>query len=197
MPRKQAANVTSATLPKKTSAKVLQSRVVYRGPVFYVTSDQVREPSGVTARRDVIRHSGSVVVMAVDDTRQKPRVLLIRQYRYAAGRYLWEFPAGRVDEGEQTLAGAKRELMEETGITAKNWKQAMFFYVSPGFLNETMALYLARGLTRGTANPEEDEVIEARFFPVSVAARMATSGRIQDAKTIAGALWLEKFYSGR
>jgi ADP-ribose pyrophosphatase len=179
-----------------SAAKVLKSRVVYRAPVFYVTSEMVREPSGVTARRDIVRHPGSVVIMAVDDSRREPRLLLIRQFRYAAGRKLWELPAGRIDPGEELLAAAKRELLEETGVTARSWKRALFFYVSPGFLDETMSIFLARGLQQGKARPDEDEVIAARFFPVSRAARMVMSGSIQDAKAIAGVLWLEKFYAG-
>src|SRR5579862_7250313 len=100
---------TKATASPKAKAKaqVISSRVVFRGPVFSVVSDKVREPGGITARRDVIRHSGSVVILAVDESRGEPRVLLERQYRYAANDYLWELPAGRVAPGEQELAGAK------------------------------------------------------------------------------------------
>jgi ADP-ribose diphosphatase len=172
--------------------KLLSSQVVYRGPVFSVTTDQVLEPSGIKVRRDVVRHQGSVVVMVVDDTRSEPRVLLARQYRHAAGRFLWELPAGRIDGGEESLAGAKRELVEETGYTAIHWKRILFFYASPGFLDESMALYMARGLKRGAARPEEDEVISKRMFPVSQAARMVVKGAIRDAKTISGILWLER-----
>jgi ADP-ribose pyrophosphatase len=196
-PRSKTAKVNSAGFSGKAAspAKVLKSRVVFRAPIFYVTSEQVREPSGVTVRRDVVRHPGSVVVMAVDDTREQWRVLLIRQFRYAAARELWELPAGRIDEGEDMLAAARRELLEETGITAKRWKNAASFYSSPGFLDETMALFLARGLTQGKAQPEEDEVIQARFFPLSRAVKMVMSGKILDAKTMAGVLWIERFRS--
>jgi ADP-ribose pyrophosphatase len=196
-PRTKTTKVNSTKSPGKAAslAKVLQSRVTLRTPIFFVTSEQVREPSGVTARRDVVRHQGSVVVMAVDDTRSPWRVLLIRQFRYAAARELWEFPAGRIDQHEAVLAAAKRELLEETGITAKRWKQALSFFSSPGFLDETMALFFARGLRQGEAQPEEDEVIRTRFFPLSLAVKMVMSGKIQDAKTIAGVLWLEKFHS--
>jgi len=182
---------------KASSAKVLKSRVVYRGPVFHVTSEMVREPSGVTARRDIVRHTGSVVVMAVDDGSAEPRLLLVRQFRHAAGTELWELPAGRAEKGENLLAAGKRELLEETGVTARRWKRALFFYVSPGFLDETMTLFLARGLRQGQANPEEDEVIETRFFSLSEAVRMAISGRIKDAKTLAGVLWLNKLYADK
>ena len=194
---RQTRKVRSRKSSTKTShAKILKSRVVYRGPVFYVTSEIVREPSGVTARRDVVRHSGSVVIMAVDESGAEPLLLLVRQFRHAASTELWEFPAGRAEKGENLLAAAKRELLEETGVRARSWKRALFFYVSPGFLDETMTLFLARGLRQGQANPEEDEVIETRFFPLSQAVRMAISGRIKDAKTLAGVLWLNKLYSG-
>jgi ADP-ribose pyrophosphatase len=105
---------------------------------------------------------------------------------------MWELPAGRVDPGENNLAAAKRELIEETGFTASRWQRALFFYVSPGFLDESMTVFLARGLKKGTAQPEEDERIAVRFFPLKQAVRMATTGKIVDAKTIASLLWLEK-----
>lgn len=184
---------------KKNKAKpvrVLQSKVVFRGPVFYVSSDRVREPSGVTARRDMVRHPGSVVIMAVDDSRPQLRVLLARQYRYAAAEELWELPAGRIDSGEEPLEAARRELREETGYTARHWRRALFFYSSPGFLDETMAIYLATGLIPGKAQPEEDELIRKRLFPLPAAVRMVMSGRIEDGKTIAGVLWLQQKQRG-
>jgi ADP-ribose pyrophosphatase len=174
--------------PKK--ARIISSRAVYRGPVFFVTTDQVQEPASIVVRRDVVRHSGSIVIMAVDDTGSEPRVLLEWQYRHAAQGFMWELPAGRVDEGERELAAAKRELREETGYTASQWKRILHFYVSPGFLDETMSIYLARGLRAGIAQPEDDERIAIRFFPLSRALRMARQGAIRDAKTIAGILWL-------
>jgi ADP-ribose pyrophosphatase len=98
--------------------------------------------------------------------------------------------AGRIDPGESELAAAKRELLEETGYTARHWKRVLHFYVSPGFLDETMSIYLARGLQAGEAQPEEDEKIAISFFPLSAAKRMVLNGRIRDAKTISGVLWL-------
>jgi ADP-ribose pyrophosphatase len=175
---------------KPKQAKVISSRVVYRGPVFYVTTDRVQEPGGIAVRRDVVRHTGSVVVMAVDDTGAESRLLLARQYRHPAQDFLWELPAGRIDPGESALAGAQRELIEETGYTAEHWRRALVFYSSPGFLDETMAVYLATGLKRGKAKPEEDEVIRKRMFPLSQLVRMVTKGAIRDGKTIAGVLWL-------
>jgi len=179
-----------AAMAKKQSARVLSSKTVYRGPVFTVTTDRVLEPGGVKARRDVVHHPGSVVILPVDDTGREPRVLLIRQFRHAAGKPLWELPAGRIDAGEAARAAAARELIEETGFRATRWKRVLFFYASPGFLDETMAVWMATGLRPGAAAPEDDENIRQRFFPLSVAARMARSGRLQDGKTIAAVLWL-------
>lgn len=177
----------------KSSSKerLLSSRTVYRGPVFSVTTDHVKEPNGIEARRDVIHHSGSVVVMPVDDSSATPRILLERQYRHAAKDYLWELPAGRIDPGEQELHAAKRELLEETGYTASRWRRILKFYASPGFVAETMAVYLATGLRKGKAQPEEDEVIDLRMVPLTTAVRMVTSGTIRDAKTISSVLWLD------
>jgi ADP-ribose pyrophosphatase len=182
---------------KSAQARVLSSRLSYQGPVFSVTTDEVEEPGGVRARRDVIRHSGSIVVLAVEEPDRKekgaePRILLERQYRHAAQSMMWELPAGRIDDGETALTAAKRELLEETGYTARQWKRILHFYVSPGFLDETMTIFLARGLKAGKAQPEADERISVRFFKLSEAKQMALHGRIRDAKTITGILWLAR-----
>ncbi len=182
--------MTKSKRSKPAKARVLSSRVTFKGPVFHVTTDEVQEPGGIRARRDVVRHSGSIVVLAVDDGGHGPRVLLERQYRHAAQSMMWELPAGRIDPKELELAAAKRELLEETGSRARSWKKVLHFYVSPGFLDETMSIYLARGLQAGEAQPEEDEKIATRFFPLAVARSMVLNGRIRDAKTIAGILWL-------
>jgi ADP-ribose pyrophosphatase len=174
----------------RSKARVLSSKMVYRGPAFWVSFDEVLEPTGVRARRDIVHHTGSVVVLAVEERLGEPHILLERQYRHAAQSFLWELPAGRIDKGERDLAAAKRELLEETGYTAKSWKRILRFYASPGFVAETMAIFLAQGLRTGTAQPEADEVIQVRLVPLSEAVRMVMSGRIFDAKTIAGVLWL-------
>jgi ADP-ribose pyrophosphatase len=205
------ASGTKSAGVKSTPARVLSSRVSYRGPVFSVTTDEVQEPGGVRARRDVVRHSGSVVVLAVDvlavdvlakddaaktSRKSEPRILLERQYRHAAQSMMWELPAGRIDDGETPLTAAKRELLEETGYRARQWKRILHFYVSPGFLDETMTIYLASGLKAGKAQPEADEKIAVRFFGLPEAKEMALQGRIRDAKTIVGILWLAQMPRG-
>ena len=182
--------VTTKQSRTKNAVKVLSSKTVFHGRVFSVASDRVKEPSGIIVRRDVVRHGGSVVILAVDGESTDPCVLLERQYRYAAGKYLWELPAGSLDRGERPLAGAKRELLEETGYRAKSWSRALFFYPSPGFVDETMTIYLARDLTPGPSHPEADEFIAWKLTPLSLVLKMIRSGRIQDGKTIAGVLWL-------
>jgi len=182
---------TKARSPRRAKGRLVSSRTVYRGPVFWVSTDHVLEPGGVKVRRDVIHHSGSVVVLAVDDSGTIPRVLLERQYRHAAGDYLWELPAGRIDPGEKELAAAKRELIEETGYRAERWRRILKFFASPGFVAETMAVYLATGLHAGEAEPEDDEVIQKRLLALPTVVKMILNGTIRDGKTIASVLWLD------
>lgn len=194
---KTARSKTAKSRKNSPKAKIISSRTVYRGPVFWVSTDNVQEPGGVRARRDVIHHSGSVVVLAVDDSRSMPYVLLERQYRHAANDYLWELPAGRIDPGETALPAAKRELLEETGYTAAHWRRILNFYASPGFVAETMSVYLATGLRPGPAQPEPDEVIQQHMVPLPKAVRMVLNGTIRDAKTISSVLWLDHETRGK
>jgi ADP-ribose pyrophosphatase len=182
------------TKRKKAPARVLTSKVVFQGPVFSVVSQKVQEPDGVEVRRDIVQHPGSIVILALDESGKLPRVLLERQYRHAAQARLWELPAGSLDPGEKPLPAAKRELLEETGYSAGKWEKALYFFVSPGFLTESMHVYLARDLKKGKAQPEEDERISARLFTLGRALEMVTSGKIIDAKTVAALFWLARRY---
>jgi ADP-ribose pyrophosphatase len=176
------------------TAVVLSSDVVYRGSVFSVTSDQVTEPGGVTSKREVVRHSGSVVVLAIGSGtnsktgRAEPTVLIERQYRHAAGKFLLELPAGRIEPGERPLAAAKRELIEETGFRARRWSKLVRYYASPGFLAEHMHVFLAEDIRPGVAEPEDDEKIEIRHVPLSELVDQIQAGKIEDAKTILSVL---------
>ena len=171
-------------------AKVLSSRVVYKGDVFSVRRDRVREPGGVVAWRDVIAHQGSVVVLPVFPNGQ---ILLIRQYRHAASAFLWELVAGRIELGESHPTAARRELAEETGYTATHLRQLVAFYPSPGVMSERMIVFLATGLRAGTARPEEDERIEARKFAPAAIRRMMHNNTIRDGKSLTAILYYWQF----
>ncbi len=198
---KNSARPASAKTKGKPSAKVelISSKRVYRGPLFDVYTDQVREPEGVISRRDVVRHSGSVVILAVDASQNEsdPLIVIERQYRHAAGQYMWEIPAGRKEPEEAELPGAKRELLEETGYRARRWTKLLRIYVSPGFLSEWMQLYLAEDLTSGDSEPDEDEYIEHRMIPLSEALRWIESGKIFDGKSIVAILHYQLLHSGQ
>jgi len=172
------------------TARVLSSEVVYQGPLFRVLHDKLIEPDGRHNERDVIRHHGSVVILAMDNAKNKkdPWIVMERQYRHAAQQYLWELPAGKLDPGEAPLAGAQRELEEETGYRAIQWKPMVEYYASPGFLGESMKVFIAEGLMAGDAHPEEDEHIDFRLVKLSEILKMIDKGAIMDGKTLTAVL---------
>jgi ADP-ribose pyrophosphatase len=182
----------SSSRKPKSKSRLISSREVYRGAAFWVSTDDVLEPTGVRTRRDIVHHTGSIVVLAIDETKSEPTILFEYQYRHAAKQFMWELPAGRIDKGENELTAAKRELIEETGYSAARWKRILKFYASPGFVAETMSIFLARGLRAGVAKPEADEVIDVSFVPLKKAVEMVMKGKVQDAKTISGVLWLSQ-----
>jgi ADP-ribose pyrophosphatase len=186
------ASAAAAPKPAKLTGRgrTVSSKTVYQGNVFWVTRDEVEEPGGVKATRDVIRHNGSVVILAVDTETNPndPGILLIRQYRHAAGKLMLELPAGRIEPGEKLIPAGKRELIEETGYRAKRWSHHCNYYASPGFLTETMTILLAEGLTQGEAAPEDDEKIELHMTPLSEVLRLIRAGKIEDGKTLIGVL---------
>jgi ADP-ribose pyrophosphatase len=172
-------------------AKVLASKVAYDGPLFRVLSEEIEEPTGKMVKRDVIRHNGSAVILAIDDSksRKNPLVLIERQFRHAAQQYMYEVPAGKMEEGEDHLEGAKRELLEETGYQAKKWTKLVRYFASPGFLGEWMQVFLAEGLTPGKAQPEEDETFELQFVPLSELLKLIAAGEILDGKTLISVMY--------
>jgi ADP-ribose pyrophosphatase len=179
----------SSTRAKKSAkAKLISSKLSYKGKVFSVYTDKVLEPSGNINVRDVIRHNGSVVVLAVDESQnpKDPDIIFERQYRHAAGQFLIELPAGRVEPGEATLAAAKREMIEETGYRAKRWTLLTKYFASPGFLGEWMQIYLARDIREGVSQPEADENIEVFRLPLSEALALVAANKIHDGKTLIG-----------
>src|SRR5260370_35684608 len=179
-----------AYAPRAKKAKVLNSTTIYEGPVFGIRRDEVIEPSGVRAIREVITHPGSVVVLPV---LPDGRILLIEQYRHATRQYLWELVAGRIDPGETPKAAAARELIEETGYRAKRFRMFLDVFPTPGFLEERMFILLAVGLTAGEAEPEEDEKIGSRAYNRKELEEMIRGGKLCDAKSIAGILYYFRF----
>lgn len=168
-------------------ARLVRSTTLYKGKVVRLTVDEVVEPGGVNARREVVRHSASVVVLPhLPDG----RVLLVRQYRHAAHQSLWELVAGTLEPGENPLEAARRELLEETGYHARTLKPLFDFFPSPGFLSEQMHLFEARGLSRTKARPDADERIRIRRFTRGQLGKMLRAKKIRDGKTLVGLLWL-------
>ena len=184
------AKAKKPTVEVEAKAQLLSSVVAYQGPLFRVMHDKLIEPDGLRSERDVIRHNGSVVILAVDSAKNKknPWIVMERQYRHAAGQYLWELPAGKLEAGEDPLLGAKRELAEETGYSAKKWKPLVEYFASPGFLGESMRVFLAEGLIAGQATPEEDEKIEFRLVKLDEVVKMIEKGAIKDGKTLTSVL---------
>jgi ADP-ribose pyrophosphatase len=181
------------------AAQIVSSEVVFEGKLFRVLHDKIIEPGGRENERDIVRHNGSVVILAIDSSKSKhdPYIVMERQYRHAAGQYLWELPAGKLDAGEEAVAGAQRELSEETGYIAKKWKPLVEYYPSPGFVGESMKLFLAEGLVAGEAHPEADEEIEFRLVKLSEILKMIDKGAILDGKTLSGVLLYARKTAGK
>jgi len=156
---------------------------VYKGKIIDVDIERIRLPNGREMDLEIVRHPGGAAVVAVD---RDQRVCLLRQYRHVAGGWIWELPAGKLDDGEAPRRTAERELAEEAGLAAERWDELGSELSSPGIFNEVIHLYLARGLHAVEPNTEEHEVLEVHWVPLRQALQWAQSGEIRDAKTVVG-----------
>lgn len=169
--------------------EMLDRKIVYRGRVISLSVDTVRYQSGNPVQLDVVLHNGGAAVVALTEDL---KVALVRQYRHPIGQSLLELPAGRLEEADTPLCGAKRELAEEAGLAASDWRLLANAYPAPGYCQELLHIYLARHLTEVEAQPDCDEEIEVEYFPLHKAIEMCYSGEITDAKTIIGLLATER-----
>jgi len=194
--------VTSAELESKppgtTSDAQVASERIHTGKIIKLDKDRIRYPDGTEAEVDIVRHPGAsaVVPFVSDPEGEDPQVLLLRQYRYAAGGYLYEIPAGRLDPGESPAECAARELKEETGCTAKKIEPLITMVTTPGFTDERIHLFLATDLTHGQAAREADEFADVIVMRLSEALELIQQGEIPDGKTALGLLYAAGFKTG-
>ena len=177
----------------------ISSERVYTGRIIHVDVDTVRYPDGSTGEIEMFRHPGAsaVVPFLSDPAGDDPQILLIRQYRYATGGYLWEVPAGRLDPGEDPAVCAARELQEETGCTAERVERLTTIWTTPGFCDEQIHLFMASGLKQGEAHREKDEFLTVEPRLMSEALAMVERGEIRDGKTVSSLLYVAGFRLGR
>lgn len=166
---------------------------IYRGRVIELGLETVDLPNGSTVELEIIRHPGGAAAVALDP---EGRVCLLRQYRHAGNGWLWELPAGKIDPGEDPFVTARRELIEEAGVTAGDWRDLGLIHSSPGVFTEIIYLYLAQGLTHAALEHEVDEVIEVHWLPFDEALAWCSDGTITDAKTLVGLFRAAAFLRG-
>ncbi|MDZ7840030.1 MAG: NUDIX hydrolase [Gammaproteobacteria bacterium] len=160
------------------------NREIYNGRLIRLNRETVSLPNGRDVELDIVHHPGGAVVAALDEAEN---VCMLRQFRHAAGGVIWELPAGCIDPGDpDPLATARRELEEEAGLVARDWRELGLIYTTPGFCDEVLYLFLARGLEETRTDHGEDELIEIRWLPLANVIRMVMVGDIRDAKTVAG-----------
>lgn len=170
---------------KDLAERTLAEKTVFEGKVFRVKLREVELPDGRKSRRDLVEHLGGACVLALNDQNQ---VYLVKQFRAAFGKLLLELPAGKLEAGEESLTCARRELTEETGLTASSWQLLSKIYPSPGYLDEVISIYLARGLDQGQQQLDPGEFLSVELIDLSTALEMVKDGEIKDAKTVAGLL---------
>lgn len=168
----------------------LSSEEIYPGKIIKVERWQVSLPNGQTALREVVRHNGAVAIVPLDAA---GRVTLVRQHRVAAGRFTWEIPAGKLDTPqEDPFLAAQRELEEETGLQARQWKKLTCIDTTPGFCTERITIYLATGLSQHQAHPDDDEFLHLAQMPLHEAVSLCMAGELRDAKTIVGLMMAQR-----
>ena len=165
------------------------TRPIFQGRILQLGIESLTLPNGETVELEIVRHPGGAAVVALDE---RQHVCLLRQYRHASGGWLWELPAGKLEADEAPQTTARRELLEEAGIEADQWQPLGGILVTPGFCDEIIHLFLARGLTHLAAEPETDEVIEVHWLPFDVALAQVYDGTLRDAKTMLGLTLAEK-----
>jgi len=201
-PKGAARVVTSKEVNARTRGvppkEQLATEELYAGRIFTLHRDTVRFPDGSESAFDIARHPGAsaIVPFLSDPTGDEPQVLLLRQYRYAAGGYIYEIPAGRLDGDETPAECAVRELKEETGCTAERLEPLVTMFTTPGFTDEVIHLFMATGLTHGETAREADEFADLVMMRLSEALDLIRSGDILDAKTVLGLLYAAGFKTG-
>jgi len=163
----------------------IDRKIIYEGRVIKVSVDTVELPNGLRVPLEIVRHPGGAAAVAVDS---QERVCLLRQYRHAAGGYIYELPAGKLEPNEPPEDTARRELVEEAAVSASQWSSLGAYFSSPGVFTEVIHLYLATGLSPARAAPEADEVFQVEWWPFATAIERARNGELTDAKTIIGIL---------
>ena len=177
-----------------TETRVVSTRRLYAGKVLSLDLDEVVEPGGIRATREVVRHQGSVAALPVQDD---GRLVLVRQYRHPVGDALWELPAGRLDGGEDPEEGVQRELQEEIGFRAEKLEKIAYFYTTPGFCDEVLHVFRATGLVSSRLPGDDDEKIEVAAFTVDEARAMIHGGELREAKTLVAILLeVERRFAG-
>jgi ADP-ribose pyrophosphatase len=176
----------------------LGSRELYTGKIFRLDRDSVRFPDGSETEMDIVRHPGAsaIVPFMSDPEGDDPQLLLLRQYRYAAGGYIYEVPAGRLDGDESPASCAVRELKEETGCSAERMEPLFTMFTTPGFTDETIHVFMATGLTHGESAREADEFADVVIMPLAEALELIRTGEIMDAKTALSILYVAGFRTG-
>lgn len=168
--------------------KTVKENYLYKGKILNLRKDDVILPNGKPAIREIVEHSGGSAILCVKDG----KVLMVRQFRYPYKEVIWEIPAGKVNQGEDPLNTALRELKEEGGITASSAEKIFDVYPSPGYTEEIIRIYFAQGLTEGEQKLDEDEFLTGEWFDIDTLKNMVNTGEIKDAKTLIALFWLFK-----